>query len=539
MIPRLLTPFMGLLAAVLTFMNIYIWFVEESYVIPTQYAAGASTQQRPLVDTSDTTGTTGTSNPRHVVVTTTSQQENITGTPSLLDLQNSKDVSSRPSTESHTEGTMPLSTQDSAGTSVSYPNKTEVSGTPMSVSIEDTFSVLTTSASHGKHTTEEPTTASTQNNNVSLFYTRAETSERSTEIFTGGFSSSETTEEPLIPTTELSPDTSPTSTVDQQVSQKDASAISDYDSTTSGGTVMSSEYFTGQDTSEPTTEQFLDALVENVSLTSESSEQSTKDIAVNNTEAVTENPSVTITEEDYLILSPQDKNGSTILKKKISKRDVEALKRWNPDEEVLSVIHIGDTGGSSYDLALQVGKWNRCEVSCVQNVVGLTFKPTSQCYSIKPANCTKHFSWTPEIPDATETRETHKVPIILFSNPVLRSVGHFYFTKNTHDSAGQKMQNQSLTEYLADTESMLQTRQIGSDGVVRYTFMICHSINCFSTMHVSCSILAKSPVKNHSSFGRVAVLILLGQNTHMMSKRCCQGKRNTEENSWLSTGLTC
>ncbi len=144
---------------------------------------------------------------------------------------------------------------------------------------------------------------------------------------------------------------------------------------------------------------------------------------------------------------------------------IQPLRKWNPKEEVLTFIHIGKSSGTSFYSALLKNKVNGCPVKCVQSIAGLKAAKTRlACPHMKPVICLKHFDWT--MVTEGEQNGYKMAPLILFREPVTRAVSHFYFRKTLQVSIGEKMRDQTLGEYLADTESMLETRQIWFDGAV-------------------------------------------------------------------------
>lgn len=176
-----------------------------------------------------------------------------------------------------------------------------------------------------------------------------------------------------------------------------------------------------------------------------------------------------ISSEGNLNLSLKDIDGFTILRKAISLEDVLPLRKWNPEEEVLTFIHIQKAGGSSFQSALMRSKVTQdCTVKCVANAKGLmSFKTRAACPNIKPAVCNKHFDWT--VVTEGEQNGFQMAPLILFRDPVMRAVSHFHFFQTLTLARGHKMQCQNVTEYLADRDSMLDTRHLWFDGSVSLT----------------------------------------------------------------------
>ncbi len=230
----------------------------------------------------------------------------------------------------------------------------------------------------------------------------------------------------------------------------------------------------------PTTENFISVSPQDAFQTSEGnmlrSTQSPADMTTTTEEELT----TPVSEKHFLILSPKQNSGKTIIAKTVLLEAVQPLQKWNPEEEVLAFIHIGKAGGTSFDLALLNSKVDDCHVMCVQSIVGLNaVKRRLVCSSIKPLICAKHFDWN--LVAKGELNGYKMAPVILLRDPTMRAISEFYFRKTLHGSIGEKMRNQSLIEYLADKESMLQTRQIWSDGMVS-TFNV--EISDFSALNV-------------------------------------------------------
>jgi hypothetical protein len=79
-----------------------------------------------------------------------------------------------------------------------------------------------------------------------------------------------------------------------------------------------------------------------------------------------------------------------------------------------------------------------------------------------PCFCKDHFDWSPIEP--LYQAGVGLAPISVMRDPVERAISHFYFCKTLPWTAGMRIRDQSLSEYLADPESMLETRDVWQDG---------------------------------------------------------------------------
>ena len=74
----------------------------------------------------------------------------------------------------------------------------------------------------------------------------------------------------------------------------------------------------------------------------------------------------------------------------------------------------------------------------------------------------KHFDWS-YLEKWFDMAETDV--FILLRNPVERMISHFYFHKTLpFGKSDEKFQNQTLTEFLNDSESMMKHRGLWADG---------------------------------------------------------------------------
>ena len=78
--------------------------------------------------------------------------------------------------------------------------------------------------------------------------------------------------------------------------------------------------------------------------------------------------------------------------------------------------------------------------------------------------CGIHFDWT--IVQKAEKLGYQVAPIIFLRNPVQRIISHFYFLQNKSWAKGKKYQNQTLSEFFYDKESMMESYHLWNDGQV-------------------------------------------------------------------------
>ena len=90
-----------------------------------------------------------------------------------------------------------------------------------------------------------------------------------------------------------------------------------------------------------------------------------------------------------------------------------------------------------------------------------SLEPAPQGCTI-PCFCKDHFDWSPIEP--LHRAGVGMAPISVMRDPVERAISHFYFCKTLPWTAGMRIRTQSLSEYLADPESMLETRDVWQDG---------------------------------------------------------------------------
>ena len=141
------------------------------------------------------------------------------------------------------------------------------------------------------------------------------------------------------------------------------------------------------------------------------------------------------------------------------------LRKWNPEKEILTFIHVGKSAGNAFSQALRQGILikNNCKMHCFSKLVH--FKKTQpNCPYIRPIFCGIHFDWT--IVQKARSLGHLVAPIIMLRNPVHRIVSHFYFLKHSPWAKGRKYQNQTLVEFFSDKESMMESHHLWNDGQV-------------------------------------------------------------------------
>ena len=168
----------------------------------------------------------------------------------------------------------------------------------------------------------------------------------------------------------------------------------------------------------------------------------------------------------------KNRNGQLILNKSVKHLWQQPLRKWNYQNEMLMYIHVPKCSGTSFSKSLMHSRHKdgcnlecKCEYEKVQN---------RTCPSTLNSWCWKHFDWT-EV-EKVESCGTKTAPIVILRDPIDRFVSDFYYSRKRSYSSHWKMINQTLSEYLADPESMLQSQGIWFDG----------HVSLFSYLTVSC-----------------------------------------------------
>ena len=168
-----------------------------------------------------------------------------------------------------------------------------------------------------------------------------------------------------------------------------------------------------------------------------------------------------------IIIAPNYRNGSRILEKDVTLYWNRTLQKWNSTRQILTFIHIGKAGGTSLAHALSnsVLTNGNCRMKCVKYIKDLHTR-IPNCQRVKPIICQRHFDWT--IVREAEDKGLHVAPIILFRDPIQRTVSNFHFAKTLEWTKDRRIREQNLTEYLNDKESMMNTFPVWYDGVVGF-----------------------------------------------------------------------
>ena len=148
-----------------------------------------------------------------------------------------------------------------------------------------------------------------------------------------------------------------------------------------------------------------------------------------------------------------------------------SLRKWDYENEIIAFMHIGKNGGTSFRSGLMKAPQDSgCKLKGTNNVMK---QETHKCPGSVPCVCNKHYDWT--VIDDLESRKVKVASLALLRNPVKRSVSHFYFAQTLPWTKGTVMREQSITQYLQDPESMLNTRDVWQDGQVISLKIILHN----------------------------------------------------------------
>ena len=162
----------------------------------------------------------------------------------------------------------------------------------------------------------------------------------------------------------------------------------------------------------------------------------------------------------------KDRIGQLILNKSVKHLWQQPLRKWNYQNEMLKFIHIVKSGGTSFDESLTSSRHkDGCDLQCKPGYEKLLNRT---CPSTLDTWCHEHFDWT-EV-EKVESHGIKTAPVVLLRNPIDRFVSSFYYSKHMPLQSHFKKSNQTLSEYLADPESMLQSQQIWFDGHVSHSF---------------------------------------------------------------------
>ena len=158
----------------------------------------------------------------------------------------------------------------------------------------------------------------------------------------------------------------------------------------------------------------------------------------------------------------KDRNGQVVLNKSVKYLWQQPLKKWNYQNEMLMFIHVPKCSGTSFSKSLMRSTHkDGCHIKCKP---GYEEIQNRTCPSTLNSWCFKHFDWT-EV-EKVESYGTKTAPIVILRDPIDRFASDFYYSRKKSYTSGCKMRNQTLSEYLADPESMLQCQGIWFDGHV-------------------------------------------------------------------------
>lgn len=117
----------------------------------------------------------------------------------------------------------------------------------------------------------------------------------------------------------------------------------------------------------------------------------------------------------------------------------------------LAFIHVGKTGGTSFDAAMQD---KLCPTKMVSRL------PVRWCEKLNR----KYFGHQHYDYSYMDTLPVRPDVLMLLRHPVDRAISHFYFSQTLSWTENLKMRHMTLTEYLHDPQEMLLTRHLWCDG---------------------------------------------------------------------------
>ena len=140
-----------------------------------------------------------------------------------------------------------------------------------------------------------------------------------------------------------------------------------------------------------------------------------------------------------------------------------SLIKWDYENESIAFMHIGKNGGTSFRGGLTKAQQdNGCRLKSVGSVAKQEKHP---CPGPVPCVCNRHYDWT--VIDDLESRGVKVATFALLRHPVKRATSHFYFAQTLPWTKQAAIRKQSLSQYLADPHSMLDTRDVWQGGQVR------------------------------------------------------------------------
>lgn len=121
--------------------------------------------------------------------------------------------------------------------------------------------------------------------------------------------------------------------------------------------------------------------------------------------------------------------------------EIERMKSHAKFNRTLAFLHIGKTGGTSFD---NMGER-------IANEAGFSYEGN------------KHFDWS-HIVNSIGTVGKDVEVVTILREPVARAISHYYFTKQEKWVGDTSFRNQSLAEFLHDKDNLLEFRDIWQDG---------------------------------------------------------------------------
>jgi hypothetical protein len=123
--------------------------------------------------------------------------------------------------------------------------------------------------------------------------------------------------------------------------------------------------------------------------------------------------------------------------------------------DIVAFMHIGKNGGTSFRPLLTAALNKR--------------------YGSVTCECGRHFDWT--VISKHQSQGKQVAPVVLLRDPTSRAVSHFYFARTLSWTQGMRIRTQTLSEYLEDPQSMLETRGVWQDGQA--------AVSWFSGTHIA------------------------------------------------------
>ncbi len=183
---------------------------------------------------------------------------------------------------------------------------------------------------------------------------------------------------------------------------------------------------------------------------------------------------------DSLVISPTYANGTLILQKNVSEAWDQPLRKWRPEEEILTFMHICKSGGTSLKSLLLNSMLNgtQCRMKCVRSIPELMkAQRNRKCPRLV---CDKHFDWS--LVAEGEQSGFKMAPVVMFRDPVARAISQFYYHKKVIGLRGIKATNQTLSEHLSGLRAQIDQPPLGPrtlcyppawrDGMVNWSYFV-------------------------------------------------------------------